>query len=39
MIDAHNCQKVKALIDFDKNNCNSIGSLAVENVKVTLEWE
>ena len=38
MTDEHNCQKVKTLIDFDKDNYNSIKSLVVEkstNVKIT----
>ena len=38
MTDEHNCQKVKTLIDFDKDSYNSIKSLVVEkstNVKIT----
>ena len=38
MTDEHNCQKVKTLIDFDKDNYNSIESLVAKkstNVKIT----
>ena len=41
LIDAHNCWKVNTRNDFDKNNCNSIESLAVKkniNVKVTSKF-
>ena len=34
-MDAQNCRKVKKLIDFNKNNCSSIKSLAIKkNTKV-----